>query len=690
MKKNKPLVSIIIPCWGSYKQYLKQCLDSIDNQSFKDYEVIVVSNKKDLPSARNEGIKKAKGKYILPLDVDDNLHQEYLARVIGKIKETKADIITTACNQNGKKYLPALEVSLEKMTETNIVIACSLFKKEIWNKIGGYDETMKTGLEDWDFWLRAMMKGYKVEVLDEILYNYNKRPDGQISTMLDKDTAIEHLRSKHIKYSVIIPTMWASDKIKEMIKVYDKCDYISEVLIINNKPEDSLKLKSKKVKEIYKGENIYVNPAWNLGVKEAKEEHIIIANDDIYFKNLTELLNRITLRDNMIVGPALSSFKEINDNGKITPIEQYTGQIKIEPTDKMTWGYGTFMIMKKSAYQVVPSHLLIWEGDIPQFQANDSYVFKGINIDTEMSETIKKFDLKKVAKRDVLNNKNRLPKIKVKQFTENDIDITKEITFIIKTFKRYECLDNLLRSIKRFYPTAKVLIADDNHKYEYDCRLYLKWKKRLDLEVIRLPFDSGLSAGRNAMVDKAKNPFILLLDDDFVFTEQTDINKFYKILKSDKEIGIVGGSCIEGDKEVHYECNLDFNNGVLKQISDGDKWKLVDGVKAKKTQCVLNFFLARKRCLKENAWDNNLKLGEHTDFFLRLSRTNWQVYYTPEVKIVHDKNRNIGDYAEFRNRGFDYTIDMFKKNKIQKMISITGAVKELQQNGMKKYKIFNK
>ena len=204
-----------------------------------------------------------------------------------------------------------------------------------------------------------------------------------------------------------------------------------------------------------------------------------------------------------------------------------------------------------------------------------------------MSETIKKFDLKEVAKRDVLNNKNRLPKIKVKQFTENDIDITKEITFIIKTFKRYECLDNLLRSIKRFYPTAKVLIADDNHEYEYDCKLYLKWKKRLDLEVIRLPFDSGLSAGRNAMVDKAKNPFILLLDDDFVFTEQTDINKFYKILKSDKEIGIVGGSCIEGDKEVHYECNLDFNNGVLKQVSDGDKWKLVDGVKAKK----LNAFL---------------------------------------------------------------------------------------------------
>ena len=689
MLKNKPLVSIIIPVWGNYKKYLKRCLDSIDSQSFKNYEIIVVDNKTDLPSARNEGIKKAKGNYILPLDVDDSLHQEYLARVIETLKETKADIITTACNQNGKKYLPALEVSLEKMTETNIVIACSLFKKEVWNKIGGYDETMKTGLEDWDFWLRAMMKGYKVEVLDEMLYNYNKRPDGQISVMKDKVEAIEHLRSKHIKYSVIIPTMWASDKIKKMIEIYDKCKYISEVLIINNKPEDSLKLKSKKVKEIYKGENIYVNPAWNLGVKKAKEEHIIIANDDVYFKNLTELLNRITLRDNMIVGPALSSFKEINNNGKITKIEQYTGQIKIEPTDKMTWGYGTFMIMKKSAYQVVPSHLLIWEGDTPQFQANDSYIFKGINVDTEMSETINKFNFKEKAKQDLLNNKNRLSKIKVKQF-ENNIDITKEITFIIKTFKRYECLDNILRSIKRFYPTAKVLIADDNHRYEYDCKLYLKWKKRLDLEVIRMPYDSGLSAGRNAMVDKVKTPFILLLDDDFVFTEQTDINKFYKILKSDKEIGIVGGSCIEGDKEVHYECNLDFNNGVLKQISDGDKWKLVDGVKAKKTQCVLNFFLARKKCLKENPWDNNLKLAEHTDFFLRLSRTNWQVYYTPEVKIIHDRNRNIGNYAEFRNRGFDYTIDMFKKNKIQKMISITGAVKELQQDGIKKYKIFNK
>ena len=663
--RKDPLVSIVVPAWGTYKKYLPQCLESIKKQTYKNYEVIVVDNKTDLPSSRNEGIKKAKGEYILPLDVDDTLHPEYLSRTI----EQKADIVTTASNQNGKKYLPAKNVCLEDIKKTNVVIACSLFKKKIWEELKGYDETMKTGLEDWDFWLRAMMKGYQIKVLDEILYNYNKRPDGQISTMKDKPPVIEHLRSKHIKYSVIIPTMWASDKIKEMVKVYDKCDYISEVLIINNKPEDSLKLKSKKIREIYKGENIYVNPAWNLGVREAKEENIIIANDDVYFENLRELLNIVNLKDKMLIGADISSYKQKGI--------KYEGAIKVEPVNVMNWGYGTFMIMKKNSYQSVPEHLLIWEGDTIQFQVNDSYVFKGIDIETEMSETIKKFNLRNKAFEDL--KKGMIPKTK-------EGNISKDVTFIIKTFKRYKCLERLLFSIRKYYPQNKLIIADDNSDTEFNAYLYLKWKKRLNIEVLRLSYDTGLSYGRNKMVEATKTPFILLLDDDFVFNEETRIDKFYKVLKSDINIGLVGGSCLEGVKKVHYECSLELKDGVLKQVPDGDNWENIEGIKAKQTGCVLNFFLARKKCLTENKWCDKLKVAEHTDYFLNFK--NWKIYYTPEVSIIHDKERD-NNYMEFRGRGEDYTIEMFKKNKIKKMISITGAVKELEGNTIKKYKIFN-
>lgn len=673
--RKDSLVSIVIPVWGKYKKYLDQCIEAVNKQTYRNYEIIVVDNKTDLPSARNKGIKKAKGEYILPLDVDDTIEPDYLAKTL----EKKADIITTACNLNGKKWLPASEITLEEIKKTNIVIACSLFKKEVWEKVGGYDEEMKTGLEDWDFWLRAMKKGYKIEVIDEPLYNYNKREDGQIATMKNKDNAISHLRAKHIKYSVIIPTMWASDKIQKMIKVYDKSPYISEVLIINNKPEDSLKLKSKKVKEIYKGENIYVNPAWNLGVREAKEENIIIANDDVYFNNLNELLNRINLRDKMIVAPDLTSFREIKkDNGKIIKIDRYLGKIKIEETSQMTLGYGTFMIMKKSAYQVVPSHLLIWEGDTLQFQANDSYTFKGIDIETEMSETIKKFNLKDKAKEDLKGGK--ISKIKLNS------DLSK-ITFIIKTFKRYSHLKELLISIRKFYPDNKVIISDDNKPSEFKHLFYQRWKNRLNIELIRLPFNSGLSMGRNKMVELVKTPYTLLLEDDFVFTEETDISKFKTLIESEPKVGVVGGMCLEGRFKIeqHYEFIPELKNGVLIHKFDGDNYFEVKGIKAKQTGCVLNFGLFKTQLLKEIKWDDELKLSEHLDFYLRLNKTDWKILYTPQVKIIHNRGGE-GDYREYRQMSKIFQIKMYKKNKINKIISINGLVGELIGDTIKRYR----
>jgi len=672
------MVSIIVPVWGTYKKYLPACLDSIKKQTYKNYEVIVVSNKRSLPSARNEGIRRAKGEWILPLDVDDTLHPEYLEKTIGK-----GDIITTASNQNGKKYLPAEKITLQGMKETNIVIACSLFKKEVWKKVGGYDETMKTGLEDWDFWLRAMIKGYKIEVVDEMLYNYNKRPDGQISTMKNKVEAIAHLRSKHFKYSVIIPTMWASDKILKMIKVYDKCPYIQEVLLINNKPEDSLKLKSKKLKVIYKGKNIYVNPAWNLGVKKAKSENVIIANDDIYFENLNELLNIIIPDKNILIGPALTSYKKQDKgNGRYDDIPPYQGRIRLQEVNTMNWGYGTFMIMDKKSYKQVPKHLLIWEGDLIQFHNNKSFVFQGINIETEMSETIKKFDLQGKADEDVKDKRLSRTKLVVqKQDTDR---LVKKVDFIITTFNRYDCLDVLLKSIKNFYPKASVIIADNG---EYNNMFYARWKEKLDIKPLRLDYDSGLSYCRNKAVQKSDKDYIVLLDDDFIFTEETKLEKFYKVMLSDRKIGVVGGMCLENGVEVHYECNLRLKDGVFEQLPDGNKWTDINGVKAKPTQCVLNFGLFRKEMLETWKWDNDLILSEHSDFFLRLSKSDWKVIYTPEVKILHTRTRT-DDYKKFRDRGIEYKKVFFKKHGINKMIGLNGNVSELIGDSFKNYKIF--
>lgn len=187
------MVSVVIPIWGEYKKYLNECLTSVNNQTFKDFEIIIIEDKTDLPSARNEGIRRSKGEYILPLDVDDMLREDYLEKTVGR-----GDIVTTAHYNNSEKHLlPAKEINLIDLKRTNLVIACSLFKKSVWEKVGGYDENLKDGYEDWDFWINAMTHGYKITVIDEPLYNYRKRRESMVNSMTNREQIIKYINQKY-------------------------------------------------------------------------------------------------------------------------------------------------------------------------------------------------------------------------------------------------------------------------------------------------------------------------------------------------------------------------------------------------------------------------------------------------------------------------------------------------------------
>lgn len=61
-----------------------------------------------------------------------------------------------------------------------------MFRKSMWEKIGGYDESMRLGYEDWEFWLRAVKNGYRVTVVSEPLFLYRKHGRSMV------DGASEH------------------------------------------------------------------------------------------------------------------------------------------------------------------------------------------------------------------------------------------------------------------------------------------------------------------------------------------------------------------------------------------------------------------------------------------------------------------------------------------------------------------
>ncbi|WP_289663010.1 glycosyltransferase family 2 protein [Flavobacterium panacagri] len=200
------LVSIIVPC---YKQahFLKDSLQSVLDQNYSAWECLIVNDgspdnvseiaqqwiNKDsrfkylekqnggLSSARNFGIKNSKGSYILPLDADDILHQDYLKKTVFEIEQNESIAIVSSYSrffikekQNIVYELKPKGNSCVDLLYVNQLVATSLYRKEYWEEVGGYDESMKKGFEDWEFWIAITKKGLKYKIIEEFLFYYRK------------------------------------------------------------------------------------------------------------------------------------------------------------------------------------------------------------------------------------------------------------------------------------------------------------------------------------------------------------------------------------------------------------------------------------------------------------------------------------------------------------------------------------
>lgn len=185
-----------------------------------------------------------------------------------------------------------------------------------------------------------------------------------------------------------------------MLSVYNNMDCIGEILVINNDKDKAIPFQLSKVKTIGNGENLFVNPSWKYGVKNAKFENIIIANDDITIKgDLTKLLNWVgaLLKDDRIFGPGASCFPKYRNGSDLKIRQSYSVSPYI-----MNYGFGTFMIMKKETFlnTIIPEDFLVWYGDHFLYLNNEPWEFEGIEIITAMAGTTSKLNLRYVKKKE--------------------------------------------------------------------------------------------------------------------------------------------------------------------------------------------------------------------------------------------------------------------------------------------------
>jgi len=270
-KINSIQVSVIIPCFN-HGHYIDEAVDSVLSQSFRDFEIIIINDgstdestnkllsdyrkektrvihtsNQGLPAARNNGIKEAKGTYILPLDADDRIGETYLEQAV-KILESSPQTGIVYCRanyfgaKNSEWILP--DFSLEEMLINNIIFCSALFRRSDWQQVGGYDPAMVYGWEDYDFWLSLIELGRKVKRIPEVLFYYRVNDDSMLRSKekkqkLDILVKIFHKHEKLFKSHINV----FFDHLIDLKGVY----YQAELFSVDRNLRNQKKIGSRKV-----------------------------------------------------------------------------------------------------------------------------------------------------------------------------------------------------------------------------------------------------------------------------------------------------------------------------------------------------------------------------------------------------------------------------------------------------------
>lgn len=200
-----PRVSIVVPCWNA-GQFLPGLFESLAAQTFRDFETIVVDDgstepatiealsalpvgvtlirqeNRGLPGARNTGFRAAQGEYVLPLDCDDRLMPDFLAKGVARLdSEPQLDFVFSHMQLVGARQ-GVLERGFNRFDQLflNQLPYSLLMRRTAWVRVGGYDETMRQGYEDWDFNLRLIMTGSAGGLMPEPLFIYRVAEGGML------------------------------------------------------------------------------------------------------------------------------------------------------------------------------------------------------------------------------------------------------------------------------------------------------------------------------------------------------------------------------------------------------------------------------------------------------------------------------------------------------------------------------
>jgi glycosyltransferase involved in cell wall biosynthesis len=195
-----PEVSIVLPVFNG-EGYLKNAIQSILNQDFEDFELIVVNDastdstsriaknfasldsrvsvinnrlNKKLPASINVGMALSKGNWLTWTSHDNILKSNFLTTMIQSAREKNVDFIFSdyeVIDELGKNLGIKKTGPAEDLFRGNTIGASFLYSRKVYSEIGEYSEN-KFMYEDYDFWLRAFHAGFQFKHVDASPYLY--------------------------------------------------------------------------------------------------------------------------------------------------------------------------------------------------------------------------------------------------------------------------------------------------------------------------------------------------------------------------------------------------------------------------------------------------------------------------------------------------------------------------------------
>jgi len=199
-----PRVSIVMPVFDAGR-HLAAALASVRAQTRRDFELVVVDDgstdartlalldeaarrpgvrvhrqaNQGPAAARNRAVADARGAYVLPLDADDTLAPEFLARTVPVLDAApEVGIVHTWVGLTGAHHgtWRTGPFTLAALLARCTIHVSSLYRRALWEDVGGYDPRFVDGAEDWDFWLSAAARGWKALEVPEVLAHYRRSP----------------------------------------------------------------------------------------------------------------------------------------------------------------------------------------------------------------------------------------------------------------------------------------------------------------------------------------------------------------------------------------------------------------------------------------------------------------------------------------------------------------------------------